>query len=301
MGENKIPVIFDTDIGYDIDDTWALALLLRSPEVDLKLVVSDTQHTEYEAKLLAKLLEVAGRTDVPVAIGIKEHERAGGQAAWVKDYDLAAYPGTVHGDGVGALIETIMSSPEPVALACTGPVPNIAAALDREPHIAERARFVGMHGSVRLGYDGSPQVSAEYNVKANPAACRAAFAAPWEVTITPVDTCGLVVLKGERYARVRDSQDPIARAVIENYRLWAGHGAREARWAEERSSTLFDTVAAYLTFSEELLTIEELGIRVTDDGYTVIDPDAKPLRVATAWKDMGAFEELLVRRVTGGE
>jgi inosine-uridine nucleoside N-ribohydrolase len=100
MSEKKVPVVFDTDIGYDIDDTWALALLLRSPEVDLKLVVSDTQHTEYEAKLLAKMLEAAGRTDIPVAVGIKEHERAGGQAGWVKGYDLASYPGTVHRDGV---------------------------------------------------------------------------------------------------------------------------------------------------------------------------------------------------------
>ena len=37
----NIPVIFDTDIGDDIDDTWALGLLLKSPELDLKLVVGD--------------------------------------------------------------------------------------------------------------------------------------------------------------------------------------------------------------------------------------------------------------------
>ncbi len=37
----RIPVILDTDIGGDIDDTWALGLLLKSPELDLKLVVGD--------------------------------------------------------------------------------------------------------------------------------------------------------------------------------------------------------------------------------------------------------------------
>ncbi len=300
MSEKKIPVILDTDIGYDIDDTWALGLLLRSPEVDLKLVVSDSQNTEYEAKLVAKMLEVARRTDIPVGVGVKEHDREGGQAAWVRDYDLASYPGVVHRDGVSALIEAIMSAPEPVTLLCIGPVPNIGAALDREPRVAQRARFVGMHGSVRCGYDGSAQTCAEYNVKACPAACQKAFAAPWEVTITPLDTCGLIVLKGERYARVRDSKDPVARAVIENCRLWARAGGGDAHWAEERSSTIFDAVAAYLTFSEELLVIEELGLRVTDEGYTLIDPNAKRIRVATAWKDMEAFEELLVRRLTGG-
>ena len=50
-----IPLILDTDIGYDIDDTWALAMLLRSPEVDLKLVCSDSRDTEYAARLLARL------------------------------------------------------------------------------------------------------------------------------------------------------------------------------------------------------------------------------------------------------
>ena len=38
---NKIPVILDTDIGSDIDDTWALAMMLKSPELDVKLIVTD--------------------------------------------------------------------------------------------------------------------------------------------------------------------------------------------------------------------------------------------------------------------
>ena len=63
---NKIPVILDTDIGGDIDDTWALAMVLKSPELDLKLVVTDTGNTTYRACVTAKMLEVAGRTDVPV-------------------------------------------------------------------------------------------------------------------------------------------------------------------------------------------------------------------------------------------
>ncbi len=164
----KIPVILDTDIGDDIDDTWALALLLKSPEVDIKLVVSDRGNTEYRAKIIAKLLEVAGRTDIPVGVGIQENDKQDGrQAAWVADYDLARYPGKVHRDGVAALIDTIMKAPQPITLICIGPVPNIRAALERQPEIAKRARFVGMHGSVRLGYDGGPEPSKEWNVVAD--------------------------------------------------------------------------------------------------------------------------------------
>ena len=56
----RIPVILDTDIGDDIDDTWALVLLLKSPELDLKLVVGDQGKPLYRARLIAKLLQVAG-------------------------------------------------------------------------------------------------------------------------------------------------------------------------------------------------------------------------------------------------
>ena len=66
----KIPVILDTDIGGDIDDTWALAMMLKSPELDVKLVVTDTGNTTYRAKIAAKMLEIAGRTDVPVGVGL---------------------------------------------------------------------------------------------------------------------------------------------------------------------------------------------------------------------------------------
>ncbi|HPM83716.1 MAG TPA: nucleoside hydrolase, partial [Candidatus Anammoximicrobium sp.] len=139
----KIPVILDTDIGDDIDDTWALALLLKSPEVDVKMVVSDRGNTVYRAKIIAKLLEVAGRTDVPVGVGIQQSDQEDGrQAAWVADYDLARYPGKVHENGVAALAEAIMSAPQPITLICIGPVPNIQQALKLWPDIAKRARFV---------------------------------------------------------------------------------------------------------------------------------------------------------------
>ncbi|NOY80250.1 MAG: nucleoside hydrolase [Kiritimatiellaeota bacterium] len=297
---NPVPVILDTDIGGDIDDTWALAMMLKSPELDVKLVVSDSGDTTYRAKIIARMLEAAGRTDIPVGVGTAHDTyRQYPQQPWVADYDLAAFPGTVHGDGVGALIETIMESPEPVTLVCIGPVPNIGEALDREPRIAEKARFVGMHGSVFKGYGGAPQISAECNVLNHTSACQKAFTAPWDMTITPVDTCGLVVLQGEKYRKVRECSDPAVRAVMENYRIWLGHTGNAAQF-EVRSSTLFDTVAIYLAFSEELLEMRELGIRVTDDGYTVVDANAKHMRVAVDWKNLAAFEDFLVERLTRG-
>jgi inosine-uridine nucleoside N-ribohydrolase len=138
-------------------------------------------------------------------------------------------------------------------------------------------------------------------VRADAPACQKVLSAAWPVTITPVDTCGLVHLTGDKYRRVRDSDDPIAKAVIENYRHWCVPRTKPGQTsaAESRSSTLFDTVAVYLAFSDALLKMEQLGIRVTDDGFTVIDASAKKMAVATEWKDMAGFEDLLTDRLTG--
>jgi inosine-uridine nucleoside N-ribohydrolase len=299
----KIPVILDTDIGDDIDDTWALGFLLRSPELDVKLVVGDQGNAEYRAKLIARFLQTAKRTDIPVGVGMDFNRQDGGrQAEWVKDYNLSDYPGVVYQDGVQAIIDTIMNAKERITLIAIGPLPNIAEALKREPKIAQKADFVGMHGSVRLGYGGNQQISAEYNVRAAVEACQKVFTAAWPITITPLDTCGLVVLKGERYKKMKDSDDPIAKAVIENYRIWlASDEKMDPNMADKNSSTLFDTVAVYLAFAQDFTKMEELGIHVTDDGYTKIDSAAKTMKVATEWKDMDAFEDLLVSRLTNSQ
>ena len=297
----RIPVILDTDIGDDIDDTWALGLLLKSPELDLKLVVGDQGKAQYRARLIAKLLTAAGRSDIPVGVGLEVNAAGdGAQAEWIKGFDLQSYGGRVRSDGVQAIIDTIMQSPEPITLIAIGPVPNLAAALEREPRIAQRARLVGMHGSVRSGYGGAKDISAEYNVKCDVKACQKVFTAGWDILITPLDTCGLVDLSGARYQAVRDSRDPVAAAIIQNYRVW--HKAQDKgahpSVADTRSSTLFDTVAVYLAFSVNLVKVERLGIRVDDQGFTRIDPSAKSIQVATAWKDLPGFEDLLVKRLT---
>jgi inosine-uridine nucleoside N-ribohydrolase len=295
-----ISVILDTDIGDDIDDTWALALLLKSPELDLKLVVGDYGEAQYRARLLAKLLDRAGRSDVPVGVGLDIDPRgAGRQSAWIKDYDLKSYPGKVFTNGVQAIIDMIMNSPQPVTLICIGPVPNIAEALKREPRIAQHARFVGMDGSVRLGY-GTAKPCAEWNVKADPKALQAVFAASWDITITPLDTCGLVILAGDKYGRVRDATDRNIADLIANYRVWvANQPTLAADMADHHSTTLFDTVAIYLAIRPDQCVMEKLNLCVTDDGFTVIDPQARPVNVAVQWKDLDAYEDFLVERLAG--
>ena len=306
--DDFVPVIFDTDICDDIDDTWALAMLIQSPEFDVKLVTTAVGNTKSKVKTVAKFLQIAGRTDIPIGIGVQQHEGHHRQDAWAKDYEISSYPGKIYEDGVQAMIDIIMKSRKPIKVVAVGPLPNIAAALEHQPKIAKKAEFIGMHGSVRRGYGNNPTPSAEYNVRAYVKEAQKVFTAPWDMTITPLDTCGIIHIREQKYQKVLKNNSPLTNALIENYRAWYRQGIlnqnkdiseadldkRVARTLNSHSSTLFDTVGIYLAMSTELVKMEKLPIIVTDDGYTKIDENGKKTNCATEWKDLGAFEDLLV-------
>jgi inosine-uridine nucleoside N-ribohydrolase len=306
------PVILDTDICDDIDDTWALALMLQSPELAPKLVVTEVGNTEAKAKVVAKFLDRVGRTDIPVGVGVKQHDGTHRQAPWAADYDLSSYPGTIHQDGVQALIDTVMNSPQRVTIIAIGPVPNVAAALEREPRIAERADFVGMHGSIFKGYGGKSTPDPEYNVRADVPACRKVFTAAWPMTITPLDTCGLVSLQGDRYQRLLRCNSAITSNLLQNYFVWYRDGLRGQNQSLDEpnlyrlvndkltssSTTLFDTVAVYLAIRQDLVKMQRCPIRITDDGLTQIAEGAKQVDCAVEWADQAGFEDFLVERLT---
>ncbi len=304
------PVILDTDICDDIDDTWAISLLLQSPELDCKLITTAVGNTEAKAKVVAKFLEKVGRTNIPVGVGIKQNNGSHRQIAWAADYKLSSYPGRVCQDGVQAIIDTIMNSHARVTLIAIGPLPNIAEALKREPRIAEKADFVGMHGSIYVGY-GKDHPDAEYNVKADVEAAQKVFTAPWPMMITPLDTCGLVVLDGDKYQKILQRKSVITSALLDNYRTWFRDGLRDRKDLKEadfdrvtdeqlsrRSTTLFDTVAIYLAINQDLAQMQQLPLRITKDGFTRVEEGAKKVECATKWKSLDGYEGWLTERLT---
>ena len=293
---NPVHVILDTDLGDDIDDTWALCMLLGLEQVDVKLIVTASDDTPVKTRLVGKILEYVGRTDIPIGMGVKTSENAIHQTQWLDDYSLEKYPGTVHQDGVQAMIDLIHASAEPLVLCVIGPQTNIAEALRRDPGIAKKTRVVSMAGSVHIGYDGRQGRMPEWNVVKDVAAARAVFAAPWPITMAPLDICGTLRLEGARYQRVEDAASRLGRCVIENYRDWANrdHHPKDA------SSILFDTTAAYLAFSNDYMNLESVKLSIDDKGNTVPDDNGRPVTCALTWKDRDAFEEMLVKALTTG-
>jgi inosine-uridine nucleoside N-ribohydrolase len=299
-----VPIIFDTDIGTDIDDTWALAQILRSPELDLKMVVTDSGDTRYRAALAAKFLETVGRTEIPIAIGqdfSPMGDEVKNQLPWLRDYDIKAYSGRVEADGIGAMINLILASPEVITLVAVGPCPNLKIALEREPRIAAKCRFVGMYGSFKVGYGGGGDPVPEANVRGAPEALRAVLGAPWQdVLLTPLDTCGIVSIAGEDYRQIWcRMDDPVLRALIENYCHFSGRvNWMNCNWFTQSSTTLFDSVAVTLAHDESRFGIETLRFDVSDEGFTRISPTgAFTARVAMTWKDRQAWEHDLASRL----
>ncbi|MGK0474035.1 MAG: inosine-uridine nucleoside N-ribohydrolase [Candidatus Azotimanducaceae bacterium] len=296
-----IPVILDTDIGFDVDDVWALAFMLKCPELDVRLITTNTGDTHYSARLVAKMLTLAGRSDIPVGIGIPIDTVPRTHAKWLGSYQLEDYAGDVHTDGVGAMLDVIKTSREKVVVIGIGPLSNISAALMRDVSMTENSRFIGMHGSIRKGYLGAPKPMKEYNVKTHAAACQKVFTTPWDLSITPLDTCGMITLSGDNFLRVANNDNPLTRAVLENHYDWF-EAVKDWPVLSDmnpaaQSSILYDTVAVYMAFSEELLAMESLPILITDDGKSMISDGAQTVRCAMAWKDQDAFENLLVERL----
>jgi len=290
-----VPVILDTDIGDDIDDTWALMMLLGNPQIDLKLVVTAFHDTHRKTRLLAKMLEKVGRTDVSIGTGVKTKDAPINQEEWLGDYSLDDYKGTVCEDGVQRMIEMINASPVPITLIVIGPQTNIREALKRDPDIAKKARVVSMAGSVEIGYGGKEGRFPEWNVRADVEAARAVFDAPWDITYAPLDSCGTMILKGDRYKTVAESKNPLAVTTIENYQLWKNRKHHPA----DTSSVLFDTVAIYLAFDESFCKMETVKLSIDDKGNTVPDPDnGRPVHCAMDWNNRDAFEDLLVKSLT---
>ena len=167
-GGAPVPCILDTDIGDDIDDTWALAMLLNSPELDLRYVItSGAGHHRARARLVARMLAAAGRAHVRIGLGVEEHPRcAMRQAAWAEAagpggpgggggggggrelseaVELSEHPGGVDEDGVGGMLRAVR------AIAAQAAEAAEAAAASAPAATAAAAAAAAVEGE-----DGSP-------------------------------------------------------------------------------------------------------------------------------------------------
>ena len=163
-----IPVLFDTDIGTDIDDADALALLLRSPEIELVGVTTVSGDAVARARLAARLLAVEGgaAARIPVHAGTSTGTQYLKQGDWAAGYTSPA----LHSDGgVAFLRAQIEARPGQLTIVAVGELTNVAALLTSSPGIAGKIKQIAlMGGAVRRGGQPGSSPQPEWNINRTP-------------------------------------------------------------------------------------------------------------------------------------
>ena len=283
--------ILDTDIGDDIDDAFALALALRSPELRLLGIETAFGDTDLRARLVDRYLNAVGRFDIPVLAGLSTPRAEGfSQASYARQR-----PARKHRDAVEFLLGQIRAHPDQITLIAIGPLTNIGAAMQRDPTTFRKLkRVVMMGGSVYHGYrggNGEPgPPDAEWNIRCDPAAARALFASGVPVFAMPLDSTQIRLALPE-LGRILAHGSPLTDQLTLLYHQWTGT-------KEWRPPTLYDPVAVTYAIRPELCPATPMRLEVDDQGFTR-QVNGQPNVQVCLHSDEKGFLELLSSRIAG--
>ncbi|MDZ7317428.1 MAG: nucleoside hydrolase [candidate division KSB1 bacterium] len=277
LAAEKQKVIFDCDLAGDIDDAYALALVLTSPEFEVLGIVLDHGNTPKRAQVACRMLWECGLENIPVIVGRHTPSVVG------VDRELAGYSNQFYwGEGFERLkpsrqnaadfiIENLRKYPNEVILITVGPVPNMQDVLQKDPKALQLAeKVVSMFGSFYMGYGGGPVPDAEWNVRADVEAAKRFVNSGAKLVYAGLDVTTFVKLTEENRMRLLYRNSPLTNALCGLYTLW-----RYESYSHP-DPTLFDVVAVGLVLWPELFTTRKAHVQVIDGGYTVIDESKAP-------------------------
>jgi inosine-uridine nucleoside N-ribohydrolase len=302
------PILLDCDPGHD--DAIALLLALASPEVELLGVttVAGNQTLDKTTANAIRVLEFAGRRDIPVA--------AGADRPLVRDQYVAAYVHGVTGmDGpdlpppqsdpvdrhaVDFLADTIREAGRPVTLVPTGPLTNVALMLALHPD-ARPERIVLMGGAIA---EGNVTPAAEFNIWCDPEAAARVFASGIDVTMVGLDVTHKALFTQEYNDRLEGRVGEMVQQLLAFYNKFHRHVYRFD------GSPIHDAVAVAHVLNPNLVETAERNVEIDVEselcrGRTVVDLWRRTERTPNAHVgvdiDSEGFLELLVDRLNSLE
>ena len=301
----SIPIIIDCDPGHD--DAIALLLALASPEVELRAVttVAGNQTLEKITRNALKVLELAGRSDIPVAAGadrpMRRTLRTAAHVHGESGLDGPALPEPtarpVDAHAADLLDELI----EPgVVLVPTGPLTNVALLLERHPDVRDRLeRIVWMGGAIS---EGNVTPAAEFNAFVDPEAAAVVFGSGIPVTMIGLDVTHKALFTRAHAERLRGT-GAAGRVVAELSDFFQLFHERRYGMA---GSPIHDAMAVAHVIDPTLVTTLHCNIEIETksqhcDGRTVVDrwlvTDGPKNAYAGIDVDADRFLELLVDRI----
>ena len=260
-----LPIILDTDIGGDVDDLLALAVVLASPEIDLRAVTCVYGDVRTRARIALKALALKGRSGVRVAAGAERALNAERPLLCGKDDGeglLAAPDAGLHAEalhGSELIIETVMSNPGEIHLVAIGPLTNLALALMKEPCVAENVAGITIMGGVVGGAGRLDLPWVDYNFACDPEAAKIVLASGTALSLVPIDVTMQVDIFSPDVASLRAVGDPFHLALADQVE-------RYPRYQEFGSTYLHDPLAVATLVRPELVTWTPVHLQVETGG-----------------------------------
>ncbi|MEG9519220.1 nucleoside hydrolase [Saccharopolyspora indica] len=285
-------LIVDCDTG--IDDALALLYLLADPGVRIGAVTTVFGNTDPATAALntLRVLELVGRSDIPVAVGAERN--------WRGTRHLAP---DVHGaDGLGntdlpaprtspvaepaaeLIVRTARENPGTVHLLAVGPLTNLAAALRLEPELPRLVKRVTIMGGAML-HPGNVTPVAEANISNDPEAARIVLRAGWPVTLVPLDATMTEAITEEQRRRLAEFGSPVTSFTAAILDLYLGFYAQHA--FGERKAACHDPLAAAIAVGD----VEPLLAPVVPVDVETGDGPARGMTVADLRGQYRGFPE----------
>jgi purine nucleosidase len=259
------PIIFDTDIGTDVDDILALVLLAKAPELKLLGVTTVYGDTAFRAKIAKATTHLLGREDIAIVPG-ERHTLSGRQVHWAGHEG----EGILHLDSfevkaqqpapsyIGETAEALDGELEVIA---TGPLTNIARAIIATPKSCARIKHLYIMGGAFW------MNRAEHNIKCDADAARIVFRSGIAMTIISLDLTLRVWLGKADLPQIAALPNGLG-PLLENQLI---------RWWEYRhveGSSPHDPLAALAMVCPELFRFENYDLDVHDEasapGFTAV-------------------------------